>query len=169
MFSNPKRTSRLATCKESWFDYYAGFSAAFVRTVLERLLPDLEGRVMDPWNGSGTTTTTAHELGVCSTGIDINPVMAVVAKSKLLAPGVQESLLPLAEDIVAKARTAPGELCPDDPLLEWFSPAGAQGIRSVEQAIRKLLTPVKPHGDLGQRGELATGFELRKFLSSHEL
>lgn len=163
MFSNPKRTNRSATGKESWFDYYAGFSAAFVRTVLEQLLPDLDGRVMDPWNGSGTTTTTAHELGVCSTGIDINPVMAVVAKAKLLVPGVQESLLPLAEDIVAKSRTAPSEIGPDDPLLEWFSPAGAQGIRSVEQAIRKLLTPLKPSESLSTPEALDAVSELAAF------
>jgi hypothetical protein len=142
MFSNPKKTRKTGTHKESWFDYYAGFSAAFVRTVLERLLPDLDGTVLDPWNGSGTTTTTAQEVGVNSTGIDINPVMAVVAKAKLLAPGVQESLIPLAEDIIAKARSSPCELGREDPLLEWFSPSGARGIRAVEEAIRKLLTPV---------------------------
>ena len=163
MFSNPKRTNRSATGKESWFNYYAGFSAAFVRTALEQLLPDLEGSVMDPWNGSGTTTTAAHELGVCSTGIDINPVMAVVAKAKLLAPGVHERLLPLAEDIVAKANTAPGELYPDDPLLEWFSPAGAQGIRSIEQAIRKLLTPLKPSDPLSTPDAIDTVSDLAAF------
>src|SRR5215831_14118342 len=88
MFTNPKRTKGKASNKEAWFDYYAGFSAAFVRTVLERLLPHREGRVLDPWNGSGTTTTTAHELGVRSTGLDINPVMVVVAMVKLLVSGV---------------------------------------------------------------------------------
>src|SRR5262249_44157558 len=95
-----------------------------------------------PWNGSGTTTTIAHELGIPSTGVDINPVMAVVAKAKLLVPGVQESLVPLADDIVAKSSAVPCQLRQDDPLLEWFSPSGAQGVRGLEQVIRKLLTPL---------------------------
>lgn len=144
MFSNPKRTKKNAHCKELWFDYYAGYSATFVRTALERLIPNMEGRVLDPWNGSGTTTTTAHELGVSSTGIDINPVMAVVAKAKLLTPGVQESLIPLTEDIVAKSGAAVCELRLDDPLLEWFNPTAARRIRGLEQAIRKLLTLLEP-------------------------
>src|SRR5262249_19011957 len=89
------------------------------------------------------TTTTAHELGVSSTGLDINPVMAVVAKAKLLAPSVLESLIPLAQDVITKARTPPCELCLDDPLLEWFSPSSARGLPALEQAIRKLLTPLE--------------------------
>lgn len=163
MFSNPKRTKGSGNRKEAWFEYYAGFSAAFVRTVLPKVLPDLNGRVMDPWNGSGTTTTTAREFGACSTGIDINPVMAVVAKAKLLAPGVQESLLPLAEEIITKSRTAIGELGPNDPLLEWFSPAGAHGIRSIEQAIRKLLTPLESNAPLSAPAEIDAVSELAAF------
>jgi hypothetical protein len=163
MFSNPKRAKGAGTLKEAWFDYYAGFSAAFVRTVLEHLLPDGEGQVLDPWNGSGTTTTTARELGVSSAGLDINPVMAVVAKAKLLAPGVQESLIPLAQEIIAKSRATHCDLSPDEPLLEWFSPAGARGIRSLEQAIRKLLTPLKPSESLTTEETLDAVSDLAAF------
>ncbi len=160
MFSNPKRLKRVEAGKESWFNYYAGFSAAFVRTVLEHLAPDM---VLDPWNGSGTTTTTAHELGISSTGIDINPVMAVVAKAKLLTIGVQESLLPLGEDLVSKTRAADCELGLDEPLLEWFSPSSARGIRSLEQAIRELLTPLKPSVALSAPDALAEVSDLAAF------
>jgi hypothetical protein len=163
VFSNPKRSKANAGLKESWFDYYAGFSSAFVRTALEQLVPDMKGDVLDPWNGSGTTTTTAHELGVCSTGIDINPVMAVVAKAKLVTSGVQDSLVPLAEDIVAKSRATLCKLCPDDPLLEWFSPSGAQGIRGLEQAIRKLLTPLQPSEPLSTANALNAVSDLAAF------
>lgn len=163
MFSNPKRSKGTATHKESWFNYYAGFSAAFVRTVLEQLLPDLKGNVLDPWNGSGTTTTTAHELGVSSMGLDLNPVMAVVAKAKLLAPRVQESLIPLAVDIIAKAAATSCELRPDDPLLEWFSPSGASGIRALEQAIRKLLTPLEDSERLHTAESLGAVSDLAAF------
>lgn len=163
MFSNPKRSRGAGTLKEAWFDYYAGFSATFVRTVLEHLLPDSEGEVLDPWNGSGTTTTTAREMGVCSSGFDINPVMAVVAKAKLLAPGVQESLLPLAQDIIAKSGATHCDLSPDDPLLEWFSPVGARGIRSLEQAIRKLLTPLKASEPLTTQEALGAVSDLAAF------
>lgn len=163
VFSNPKRTKRPPNHKDSWFGYYAGYSSDFVRSALEHLVPDMEGRVLDPWNGSGTTTTTAHELGLCSVGIDINPVMIVVAKAKLLAPSVQESLIPLARDIIAKSKIAPSDLCPNDPLLEWFSPSGAQGIRSIDQAIRKLLTPLKLSDPLSTHDALDAVSDLAAF------
>jgi len=163
MFSNPKRNKKQATCKDAWFDYYAGFSAAFVRTAIEQLIPDLDGTVVDPWNGSGTTTTTAHEIGVCSTGIDINPVMLVVARAKLLTPGVMESLLPIAEDIVARSRTTSCELRLNEPLQEWFSTAGARGIRRLEQAIRQLLTPLTPSDMLSVPDSLDAVSDLAAF------
>ncbi|WP_410712175.1 DNA methyltransferase [Bradyrhizobium sp. BEA-2-5] len=39
--------------------------------------------VLDPWNGSGTTTSVANGAGLTAVGIDINPAMAVVAKARL--------------------------------------------------------------------------------------
>ncbi len=163
MFSNPKRMKAARTGKESWFDYYAGFSTAFVRKALNDLLPDREGKVLDPWNGSGTTTAIAYELGIKSTGIDINPVMAVVAKAKLLAFGVKESLVPLAQDIVAKSCSGSSEVRADDPLLEWFSRSGARSVRALEQSIRKLLTPLGPAEPLTTSGALDSISDLAAF------
>lgn len=127
--------------KESWFNFYAGYSGAFVRDVLVQVMPNNQGRVLDPWNGSGTTTTTAHEQGIDSTGIDINPVMIIVAKAKLLSPGVVESLLPLAEEIIALAKQTKKRIHYTDPLLEWFTPAGALPTRLLADAISKILMP----------------------------
>lgn len=39
--------------------------------------------MLDPWNGSGTTTSVATKFGIRSTGVDINPALAVVAKARL--------------------------------------------------------------------------------------
>ena len=79
--SSPKQTT--AERHSSLFPYYAGFSEAFVRDVLDALQATPDQVVLDPWNGSGTTTTVAKHAGLSSVGIDINPAMAVVAKARL--------------------------------------------------------------------------------------
>ncbi|WP_369804863.1 DNA methyltransferase [Pseudonocardia sp. Ae717_Ps2] len=41
--------------------------------------------VLDPWNGSGTTTLAAASLGIQSIGIDLNPAANVVAEARFAA------------------------------------------------------------------------------------
>ncbi len=79
--SSPKQTT--AERRSSLFPYYAGFSEAFVSDVLDALQANVDQVVLDPWNGSGTTTTVARRAGLSSIGIDINPALAVVAKARL--------------------------------------------------------------------------------------
>ncbi|MDQ0340574.1 tRNA G10 N-methylase Trm11 [Caldalkalibacillus uzonensis] len=38
--------------------------------------------VMDPWNGTGTTTDVAEQMGYFAIGLDINPVMVLIAKGR---------------------------------------------------------------------------------------
>lgn len=79
--SSPKQTS--AERQSSLFPYYAGFSEAFVRDALDALQATADQVVLDPWNGSGTTTTVAKQGGLTSIGIDINPALAIVARARL--------------------------------------------------------------------------------------
>lgn len=163
MFINPKRSRLSATRKESWFDYYAGYSSAFVQDVL-RSLHNVQGPLLDPWNGSGTTTTASHERGIDSIGIDINPAMIVVAKAKLLTPGVTESLVPLAKDVVEKARRSEFTQLDGEPLEEWFSPASAMRLRAFAEAICTLTTPVTGSRTLYQSDSIGHVSDLTAFL-----
>ena len=163
MFINPKRSRHSATRKESWFDYYAGYSSAFVENVL-RSLEKIQGPLLDPWNGSGTTTTAAHEHGIDSTGIDINPAMILVAKAKLLSPGIAESLVPLATDVAKNARRSELPQPDDEPLEEWFSPASARSLRAIADAICTLTTPHTASRTLYQSDSVAHLSDLTAFL-----
>jgi hypothetical protein len=69
--------------RDSLFPYYAGFSTAFVSDVLDALQVTTGQIILDPWNGSGTTTAVASSLGVDAIGIDLNPALAIVAKARL--------------------------------------------------------------------------------------
>jgi len=163
--TNPKRFFNNASGKSVWFDYYAGFSAAFVSDVLTKMrVSGARLHILDPWNGAGTTTTVASEMNFDSTGFDINPVMVIVAKSKLLHGGVRQSLSPLAEELIAKALTAMDMACrDDDPLLNWFAPRSAQFIRALTAAVADILVPQAAAGCLYSEASLSYISDLAAF------
>ena len=136
---SPKRNKRLQTGWEGFFPYYAGYPELFARELLQSANLPRHAVVLDPWNGSGTTTNTASALGLSSIGIDLNPVMIVVARARLLPPSEADHLRPLAATILSHTRAQPPTLALDDPLRGWFDLATASFIRGLEQNIRRSL------------------------------
>lgn len=136
---SPKRNKRLQTGWEGFFPYYAGFPELFVREILDSAKLESTAVILDPWNGSGTTTYTASMLGYKAYGIDLNPVMIIVARARLLPPSEADHLRPLAATILSHAHSSPPNLAADDPLLSWFEPEAASFVRGIEQNIRRSL------------------------------
>jgi hypothetical protein len=64
------------------YPYYAGYSAEFVTRVVDQVADGRRINILDPWNGSGTTTFVASKLGHRATGLDLNPVLTVVARAR---------------------------------------------------------------------------------------
>ncbi|MDO9022941.1 MAG: DNA methyltransferase [Deltaproteobacteria bacterium] len=120
---------------DAWYPYYAGFSTAFARRVLECLNLPTRSRVLDPWNGSGTTTCAAYELGLSAIGIDLNPVASVIAAGKLAAIVLDEDVLGRAIDALAERFRGRSTAHHSDALSVWLEPQSA-GLMSrlVEQA-----------------------------------
>ncbi len=137
--NSPKRNKRLQTGWEGFFPYYAGFPELFARELLQSAKLPRGATILDPWNGSGTTTYTANTLGLNAVGIDLNPVMIIVARARLLPPSEADHLRPLAATILSHAHSTPPRLLPDDALLGWFDPPTASFIRGIEQNIRRSL------------------------------
>src|SRR6185295_9933920 len=100
--SSPKR-EQFAPGKAGWYWYHAGFSPSFVTDVLAMTGVSPAGLIVDPWNGSGTTTQVAHDHGFAARGYDLNPVMVTVAKARLLGTQVVPSHAVLARHILKKA------------------------------------------------------------------
>jgi len=119
---------------DSWYRYYAGYSADLVSEVLAGL-PEGE-TVLDPWNGTGTTTVMAARHGRPTRGFDVNPALVVVAKARLLGNSVAASIGALTDDIIAHASPVP---VPDDPLLFWFDISCAEQIRGLQTSTDRLL------------------------------
>ncbi|HVT19135.1 MAG TPA: DNA methyltransferase [Thermoanaerobaculia bacterium] len=124
---------------QNWYSYYAGYSERFAAEALALLDLPSQSLVLDPWNGSGTTTAVARALGHRPVGYDLNPSMVIVAKARLLDLGVLPSVDSIASEILAEASST----TPDDelhePLSAWFMPAAARCLRAIELGLQRVL------------------------------
>ncbi|SFV00263.1 hypothetical protein [Alicyclobacillus macrosporangiidus] len=142
LFSNPKRRVN-GKYELPLYEYYAGYTKEFVYDVLRYLKLSSDSVVMDPWNGSGTTTRAAIDCGYSAIGYDLNPVMVVVARAGLLDSSACGSLPSLAEDVIAKAMLYNASMEPffNDPLHTWLTEGTSCTVRSIELAIQQLMHP----------------------------
>ena len=84
---SPKRAAHVQSGWDGFFPYYDGYPEQFARTLLESARLPEGAMILDPWNGSGTTTYAASQLGYTSRGLDLNPVMNIVARAPTAAVG----------------------------------------------------------------------------------
>ncbi|OFW36880.1 MAG: DNA modification methylase [Acidobacteria bacterium RIFCSPLOWO2_12_FULL_60_22] len=66
-----------------WFRYSAGFSAAWVRQVIEQEKVRGCKQVLDPFAGSGTVPLEAELAAVRGLGVEAHPFVARIARAKL--------------------------------------------------------------------------------------
>ena len=116
----------------SGYRYYAGYSRSFVYDILSRW--PSHALVLDPWNGSGTTTTVAAESRLDCVGVDLNPAMVVVARAALLC---DEDILMIRRQTreLRELRSASVPVAPDDPLLEWLDRSSVARLRALQTAL----------------------------------
>jgi SAM-dependent methyltransferase len=139
IIKNPKRGSATQLGRDQWFPYYAGFSGDFASQLIASSGLTKGSLLMDPWNGSGTTTSLAVLHGYRAIGFDLNPVMVVVAKARLLPHSEFASIKPLLADILRKSARAKNAPDREDSLQIWFAPDAALAARRIEHAINNLL------------------------------
>ncbi len=130
--NSPKRKKNHAYIVNGIYNYYAGFSDFFVKDQLETYVKNQNAVVLDPWNGSGTTTLVSTVLGIKNYGFDINPVMVIIAKAKLYN---KDSLRIKDIENLAKTKRVQVEGDSSDPLNLWFLPDSVKKIRMLERII----------------------------------
>lgn len=137
----PVRTPKLANARpREWYRYYAGYTSDFVEDALAVLDLTPGDVVLDPWNGSGTTTLVAHTHGYRPIGVDANPALVLIARGRLLARDLTPSLGALAEDVIDHARNLDTtNLIENDPLETWLEPTSARFFRCLEAAVQHVL------------------------------
>jgi DNA modification methylase len=76
-------SDNLGLAVHRWFRYSAGFSAPWVREVIEREKKKGRSRILDPFAGSGTVALEAEGCQVESIGVEAHPFVARIAQTKL--------------------------------------------------------------------------------------
>jgi len=79
--SNYEATTNLP--RHRWYYYKEGFSPTLVETAIAQTGLVKDDLIIDPFNGSGTTTLTASLLGYKSTGIEVNPFTSFLSDAKI--------------------------------------------------------------------------------------
>jgi len=148
---NPKRNTLARKGSASWYQYYAGFSPRFAKTLLESAKLNSNAIVIDNWNGSGTTTEAASVLGYKTFGFDLNPVMIVVAKAKRLNRREKTSINPLLADIIKKTKYKRQKKTLSDLLSLWITENSVAHLRKLEAAIQILLVDENGYKTLESR------------------
>jgi DNA modification methylase len=127
--------------RRDWYPYYAGFTEEFVSGVLDAKIPEVMS-VIDPWNGSGTTTVVCARRGFASAGTDVNPALVIIGRARVTPRSVSDSLLPLGQEIVEAAERHRHEVQPSDPLQVWLRPSAVEHVRALQWAIHSVLSDV---------------------------
>jgi DNA modification methylase len=80
-YSNYENTVNLP--RHRWYYYKEGFSPDLVKKAIELSKIEKDGIILDPFNGSGTTTLTASLNSYRSIGIEVNPFTSFLSKAKV--------------------------------------------------------------------------------------
>lgn len=105
-------------------------------SVFEREGVGSESLVCDPWNGAGTTTWAAQSRGIPYLGVDLNPVMAIVAKAKLVQSRDLLEADELLESILARPKSE--HATPSGSVLgRWLSPHTVADLLEIAEVLLK--------------------------------
>jgi hypothetical protein len=136
---SPKRPSFETAGMADVFPYYAGFSFEWAKNELTFETDSTPPTVLDPWNGSGTTTLAARTNGLKSIGVDLNPVANIVAQLRVQVGHAAQKCEPPAT-LTANYETQ------SEPLLAWLSARGASRARAWAISLDSLPQSVSSLG-----------------------
>ncbi|MDP9901293.1 DNA methyltransferase [Variovorax ginsengisoli] len=136
------RTPKQIVKDASRYKYYAGFSSEFVEDIVNRYAR--QGcRVLDPWNGSGTTTAVCAQRGIQSFGVDINPATIPLAWSRLASAQTVNKLVERLRNLGAhKLLTEFAEEGANDFSRIFFAEKTLHAIRSFRKCLIFLAKEV---------------------------
>ncbi|WP_431033827.1 DNA methyltransferase [Streptomyces sp. P6-2-1] len=97
-----------------WFRYSAGYSAEWAGSLMRHWGVE---RVLDPFGGSGTTCLAAQEQKVESTGTEVHPMVARIARTKLLWTEDPDELRDRVGDVLRVAALGRAVEVPTAPLI----------------------------------------------------
>jgi hypothetical protein len=135
---NPKQNGASISGRAGWYPYYAGFCPRFAADLIRHFFLQQDDTIIDPWNGAGTTTQVAVDLGHNAAGFDLNPALAPVARARLLTRDSEDVVRDRLQKILRAAKSfRTRSYFKEDPLTTWFSTVGVLAIRHLDRAINE--------------------------------
>lgn len=146
--STTKRGANEQNGVHAWHPYYAGYAEKFVDDTLTMLVQEHD-TILDPWNGSGTTTLVAQKRGYRAIGIEINPVMAIHSMAKNL------KLVSCESDIIVRTNRILSEDLggddsgsqPSEDLDRWVPSVALRTLRKIKVALLKTPATSGNHSE----------------------
>ena len=138
--------------QRDWYPYYAGFTEQFVAHLLSAEWHNFRN-VLDPWNGSGTTTAVCTKTGLASRGIDINPALTVIARGRLVPASIKNQLQDLIREVVCAAKHSSPRPKSSDLLRLWLSDDAVLNVRCIEDAIRTMCG-IRPEDNFTEQDDI---------------
>src|ERR1700733_10140300 len=122
-----------------WFRYSAGFSATWVRQVIEREKANGRRTVLDPFAGSGTTTLEGEGAGLESIGLEAHPFVARIGQAKIQWRSDVKAFRTLHGRVLEYAEDHPvNERNPPKLLATCFPSATLDRLVSLRNALEKI-------------------------------
>ena len=87
-YSNYENTTELP--RHRWYYYKEGFSPLLVEKAIEQTNLKNNDLIIDPFNGSGTTTLTSSLNGHTSIGIEVNPFTSFLSEAKVKNASIKQ-------------------------------------------------------------------------------
>lgn len=121
---------------DRWFRYPAGFASDYVGMLLDRL--DLDGgTLLDCFAGSGVSGTAARQRGFDFIGVEAHPLIAELARLKLMPTADGPQIQGAAEAAVTAAKQLGSVDIDEEPglILRSFSPRILRDLVALREAI----------------------------------
>src|SRR2546427_1303959 len=101
-----------------WFRYSAGFSALWVRQLIEQEKLRGRSRVFDPFCGSGTVLLEGERCSAATMGVEAHPFVMRVARAKLQWQQSPKAFRNYAFTILEQAKRQEGDVQESAKLIQ---------------------------------------------------
>ena len=105
-----------------WFRYPAGFSANWVRQIIEQEKSKGRTKIFDPFSGSGTVLLESDFCGTEAIGLEAHPFVARVARAKLHWQENPDAFRDYALSVLECAKATQVDAFVSPPLIEKCFP-----------------------------------------------
>ncbi len=137
----PKRKGVTSTFSDNlslpinrWFRYSAGFSAPWVRDLIDKEKANGRQRIFDPFTGSGTVLLEGEACEVQAMGVEAHPFVVRVAQAKLYWREDPKAFRDYARSVLECAKKLGVDERCYSPLIEKCFPPG---VRARLNSLRK--------------------------------